>query len=143
MAGACQFLRNAREVEGGKKVKKSAAAALSAFLLCAGPAHADVQMWNVTEVGPDGAQGQWMVTVDGSANINARTNMQFDTGAPLSYTVEGSVKDDVFHATFNDRSDGKKNCVATGKVYLNDNKSHKVIGEVQCEDEKFFFRAGY
>lgn len=122
---------------------KNAAAVLTAFLLWAGAAHAEVQLWNVTEVGPDGAQGQWVVTVDASANITAQTNMQLDTGAPLSYTVEGSVKNDAFSARFNERSDGKKNCVATGKVYLNENKSHKVIGEVQCDDEKFFLRVGY
>ena len=60
-----------------------------AFLavLCCAPAFAKRRSWNITEVDPDhGAQGQWLVNIDDSNKLSGSTNMQFDTGAMLSYT---------------------------------------------------------
>lgn len=110
------------------------------------PAFSNTQTWNITEVDPDhGAQGQWLVTVDGGKMLSGSTNMQFDTGAMLSYTLEGSVNDGALRVNMLDRSDGKKGCTVSANIYLNPDKaSHRIMGEVHCNnDEKFLLRGGY
>ena len=120
------------------------ATAIIGAILFSGSAFAATQAWNVTEVAVDGAQGRWFVTIDPSNNLTGTTDMQFDTGAPLSYSLEGSINNGVYNIKLLDRSDGKKDCISTGNIYINDNKSHKVIGEVRCSgEEKFYIRGGY
>ncbi len=114
-------------------------------MFCCAPAFATTQSWNITEVDPDnGAQGQWLVTVEGG-KLTGSTNMQFDTGAPLSYTLDGSITGGALTVNMLDRSDGKKGCVVSGHILTNsDNKSHRIVGETHCSnDEKFLLRGGY
>ena len=112
---------------------------------CCTPAFANSQSWNITEADPDhGAQGQWLVNVDDSNNLSGSTNMQFDTGAALSYTLEGSVDNGSLKVNMLNRSDGRKDCVLSGNISLNpDGTSHRILGEVQCSDGKFLLRGGY
>jgi hypothetical protein len=121
------------------------ATALIGVISFSGSAFAANQVWNITEVAVEGAQGRWLVTIDPGNNLSGTTEMQFDTGAPLSYSLEGSINNDAYNIKLIDRSDGKKDCISTGNIYLNaDNKTHKVIGEVRCSgEEKFYIRGGY
>ncbi len=110
------------------------------------PAFATTQSWKITEVDPEnGAQGQWLVTVEGG-KLTGSTNMQFDTGAPPSYTLDGSITGGALTVNMLDRSDGKKWCgVVSANILTNsDNKSHRIVGETHCSnDEKFLLRGGY
>jgi hypothetical protein len=103
------------------------------------------QSWNITEVDPDnGAQGQWLVNVESGNKLNGSTNMQFDTGAMLTYKLDGSISNGAISVNLIDRSDGRKDCVFSGNVSLNPDKvSHKILGEVKCADAKFYLRGGY
>ncbi len=125
-------------------IKLTATAAMF-FALCGASALAETQAWNITEVAVDGAQGQWYVTIDADNKLVGKTNMQFDTGAALSYELEGSVGNGTYVVRLLDRNDGKKGCVSSGNISLNpDRKSHKVLGEVQCDgDEIFHITGGY
>ena len=119
----------------------------TAFLtvLCCAPAFANSQSWNITEADPDhGAQGQWLVNIDDSNKLSGSTNMQFDTGATLSYTLDGSINSEALKVNMLNRSDGKTDCVFSGNISLNaDNMSHRILGEVQCSEGKFLLRGGY
>jgi hypothetical protein len=130
--------------EGSQMIRLTATAAMF-FTLCSGSALAETQAWNITEVAVDGAQGQWYVTIDAANKLVGKTNMQFDTGSTLSYELEGSVSNGTYVVKLLDRNDGKKGCVSSGNISLNpDKKSHKVLGDVQCDgDEKFYIRGGY
>jgi hypothetical protein len=120
----------------------------AAFLIAAAtPALAENQTWNITEVTESvgGPEGQWSVSVDGGGKITGHANMQTGTGAVVTYNVDGSIKGTEFTVNMSDRSDGKKGCVANGQSTLNeDQKSHRVIGKVQCDGNvKFYIRGGY
>ncbi len=119
------------------------ATAVLAMFFCA-PAFATTQSWNITEVDPDnGAQGQWLVTIEGG-KLTGSVNMQFDTGAPLSYTLDGSITDGALTVNMLDRSDGKRGCVVSANIANSDNKSHRIVGKTHCSnDEKFLLRGGY
>jgi hypothetical protein len=132
----------------GRAQKMARLASIAMALLavpCCTPAFANSQSWNITEADPDhGAQGQWLVNVDDSKNLSGSTNMQFDTGAALSYTLEGSVDNGSLKVNMLNRSDGRKDCVLSGNISLNpDGASHRILGEVQCSDGKFLLRGGY
>jgi hypothetical protein len=96
---------------------KRLAVACAMGLLAFGAASAtETRSWNVTEEsseGIKGAQGSWTVTIDSGNKINGAAELLTDNGAPLTYKIDGSVKDDVYIINLIDRSDGKKGCVWT------------------------------
>ncbi len=56
--------------------------------------------------------------------------MTTNRGEPLSYKVDGSVKDAVYTVTLSDRSDGKKGCVWSGH---NSKTWHGLAGKAHCD----------
>lgn len=111
-------------------------------------AFAETQLWNITEEGASGiksAQGTWSVTTDANGKISGTATMQLTNGNPLSYTVDGSVKDAVYTINLTKRTDGKNGCVWSGHSPASqDQKSHGLIGEAQCDgNSKFVIRAGF
>ncbi len=127
-------------------MRKLTLAATLAFLALGASAMAG-QAWNVTEEGTSGikgAQGVWAVTVDGG-KITGSADMQLTNGNPLTYKVDGSVKDGVYTINLVDRTDGKKGCVWTGHVpsAAGAQQTHGLIGEAQCEGTKLILRAGF
>ena len=123
--------------------------ATAAFLVAASTsALADSLVWNVTEEGASGikgAQGQWFVNIDGGNKISGTANMQLDTGAILTYTIDGSIKESIYTVNLSKRTDGKSGCVWSGHSPAHeDQKSHGLIGKVVCDGKgEFFLRAGF
>ena len=117
------------------------------LILVSTSAFAESQVWNITEVTSSitGAQGQWFVNIEGGNRITGNTNMQFDTGAMLTYAIDGKIDGQVYTVNLIDRSDGKKGCVLTGEMAPIEGKnSHRFIGEVHCDgDVKFYIKGGY
>jgi hypothetical protein len=118
------------------------------FVAVATPALASSKVWNVTEeslAGVKGAQGQWFVNIDGDNKISGTANMQLDTGAVLTYTLDGSLKDSAYTVKLSGRTDGKNGCVWSGHVPEGDNmKSHGLIGKAACDGNVgFTIRAGF
>jgi hypothetical protein len=107
---------------------------------------AETKSWNITEEGVSGiksAQGEWSVSTDGD-KISGTATMQLTNGNPLSYSLEGTVKDSVYTVNLEKRTDGKNGCVWTGHAPTNDQqKSHGLIGEAVCGSSKFIIRAGF
>jgi hypothetical protein len=105
------------------------------------------QVWNITEEAASGiksAQGTWVLNqTDGK--ISGTAELQLTNGNTLSYTVDGTVAGSVYTVKLDKRSDGKNGCVWTGNAGEQhaDNKSHGLIGEVQCDNAKFKIRAGF
>ncbi|MFY9627216.1 MAG: hypothetical protein WAK03_03555 [Methylocystis sp.] len=120
-------------------------AATVAFLGLSASAMAG-QSWNVTEEGTSGikgAQGVWAVNVQGD-KLSGTADMQLTNGNPLSYKVDGAIKDGVYTVTISDRTDGKKGCVWTGHTPAGGGtQTHGLIGEAQCEGVKLILRAGF
>jgi hypothetical protein len=111
---------------------------IAAFLTAANTsALAESKIWNVTEEGSSGikgAQGQWFVNIDSDNKISGTANMQLDTGAILTYTIDGAVKDSVYTIKMSNRTDGKNGCVWSGHIPAGEAmKSHGLIGKAVCD----------
>ena len=120
----------------------------AAFLIAvATPALADSQIWNIAEVTQSvrGPEGQWHINIDSDNKISGTASMQSATGVVLTYTLKGSIKGSDFTVNMSERTDGKKGCVSTGQsTALEDQKSHRLFGEVNCEGNvKFYVKGGY
>jgi hypothetical protein len=95
-------------------------AAVAAVLLTNGPALAGSATWAVTEenvAGVKNGQGSWTVATEGD-KITGSASIQSDRGGTLTYTLDGSVGGGVYTLKLNDRSDGKKGCVWTGRNWI-------------------------
>ena len=115
------------------------------LILVSTSAFAESQVWNITEVTSSitGAQGQWFVNIEGDNRITGNTNMQFDTGAMLTYAIDGKISGQVYTVNLIDRSDGKKGCVLTGEMAPIEGKnSHRLIGEVHCDGDSEVLHQG-
>jgi len=121
--------------------------ATTAILLSLGAsAMAESQTWNITEensVGIKSAQGKWLLTVE-PAKISGKAELELLNGNPLTYTIDGAVKDGVYTVTLSNRTDGKKGCVWTGHQPTGaGTQTHGLIGEAPCEGSKLVIRAGF
>lgn len=121
--------------------------ATAAILLSLGAsAMAETQNWNITEensVGIKNAQGHWTVNVEGG-KISGKAELEATNGSPVTYKVDGTVKDGVYTIALENRSDGKKGCVWTGHVPTGTGtQTHGLIGEAPCEGSKLIIRAGF
>lgn len=124
------------------KLALTTAAAIVAF---SAPAMAAAQNWNVTEessVGIKSAQGAWAVMVEGD-KVSGSASLELDNGNPLTYSLEGTVKDGVYTVNLDKRSDDKKGCVWTGHAQnaTAAGKSTGFIGNVACDGAKLIIRA--
>jgi hypothetical protein len=121
----------------------------AAFLVAVSTsALASSQVWNVTEEGLTGVkstQGTWAVSIDGNNKLSGSAKMQFDNGSTLTYNIDGSIADSVYTMNIAKRTDGKNGCVWSGHNPAHaDQKSHGLIGEVQCDGNvRFMIRAGF
>jgi len=96
---------------------KFCATSIVALLAMGGVALAESQSWNVTEEGLSGiknAQGVWAVKSEGG-KISGVAELQLQNGSPLGYKIEGTSEAGVVTINLVDRTDGKKDCVWTGK----------------------------
>jgi hypothetical protein len=121
--------------------------ATAAILLSLGAsAMAETQNWNITEensVGIKNAQGHWTVNVEGG-KISGKAELEATNGSPVTYKVDGTVKDGVYTITMTDRSDGKKGCVWTGETpKAGGQQSKGLLGQAPCEGTKLVIRAGF
>lgn len=92
----------------------------------------------ISSVGIKRANGTWTATTEGG-KFSGKAEMQLDNGSPQTYKLEGTVEGGVYTVNLVDRTDGKKDCVWTGKT----NDTGKVVeGPVVCGSEKFVIRAG-
>ena len=126
------------------KLALSTAIALVAF---SAPAMAGKSEWMVTEEmeGIKGAQGTWALNIDGD-KISGDATMMFSNGTPLTYKVEGAVKDGVYTINLVNRSDGKKGCVWTGHAPSSTaagTQTHGLVGYAPCEGAKLVLRASF
>ena len=90
-----------------RKLALATAAAIAAF---SAPAMAASQNWNVTEENTSGVkhgQGTWAVTIDGD-KLSGSRSWQLDNGNPLTYSLEGTIKDGVYTVKLDKRSDDKR-----------------------------------
>lgn len=96
--------------------------------------------FTVTEIALSGikkANGTWFLATEGG-KVTGKADMQLDNGTPQSYKIDGKVEGGAYVLNLTDRTDGKKDCVWTGKP----NESGKVYeGQVVCGSEKFTVRA--
>jgi hypothetical protein len=97
--------------------------------------------FSVTEmsaVGIKRANGTWTLSGEGD-KVTGKAEMQLDNGTPVTYKIEGKLEGGAYTLNFIDRTDGRKDCVWTGKP----NQTGKVFeGPVTCGSEKFSIRAG-
>jgi len=125
-------------------MRKLALATAAALLALGAPAMAASQNWNVTEergAGIKEAQGVWAVTIDGE-KLSGSATMMLDNGNPLTYTLDGTIKDGVYTVKMDKRSDDKKGCVWTGHALSGTGaQARGLIGEVACEGVKLIVRA--
>ena len=124
---------------------KLALATAAAFLAASAPAMAASQNWNVTEESASGVkkgQGVWAMTIDGD-KLSGSATMMLDNGNPLTYTLNGTIKDGVYTVKLDKRSDDKKGCVWTGHAQIATaaGKSTGYIGDLVCDGAKLIIRA--
>ena len=124
------------------KLAFATVAAISAFTA---PALAGVEHWNVTEertTGAKVAQGDWAVTIEGE-KLGGSATMYLDNGSPLTYELEGTVKDGVYTVKLNKRSDDRKGCTWTGHAdkATATGKATGLVGDVACDGAKLLIRA--
>jgi hypothetical protein len=97
--------------------------------------------FSVTEIATSGikrANGTWTLATEGD-KVTGKADMQLDNGTPQTYKIEGKIEGGVYTLKLVDRTDGRKDCVWTGKP----NETGKVFnGDVVCGSEKFVIRAG-
>ncbi len=97
--------------------------------------------FSVTEISSSGikrANGTWTVTTDG-AKVSGKADLQLDNGSPVTYKLDGKSEGGAYTLNLVDRTDGKKDCVWTGKP---NEKGTVYEGPVTCGSEKFVIRAG-
>jgi hypothetical protein len=118
------------------KLALSTAVAVVAF-----SASAFAAGYSVTEISTSGikrANGTWTLTTE-AGKVSGKADMQLDNGSVVTYKIDGKIEGGAYTLNLNERSDGKKDCVWTGKP----NESGKVLeGPVTCGSEKFVIRAG-
>ena len=124
---------------------KLAFATVAAIAAFSAPAFAGVEHWNVTEERTTGsklAQGDWAVTIEGE-KLGGSATMYLDDGNPLTYELEGTVKDGAYTVNLNKRSDAKKGCIWTGHAdkATATGKSTGLVGDLACDGAKFVIRA--
>ena len=124
------------------KLALATAAAIAAF---SAPAMAASQNWNVTEENAAGVkhgQGTWAVTIDGD-KLSGSASLQLDNGNPLTYSLEGTLKDGVYTVKLDKRSDDKKGCVWTGHAQKATaaGMAPGFIGDATCDGAKLIIRA--
>jgi hypothetical protein len=129
----------------GENMHKLAITTAAAFIALSAPSLAAAADWNVTEESASGiksAQGTWTLKMDGD-KFSGSAFLQSDNGAPLTYTLDGALKDGVYTATLSKRSDDKKGCVWTGHAQKATalGKSTGFIGDVACDGAKLVIRA--
>ncbi len=97
--------------------------------------------YSVTEISTSGikrANGTWTLTTEGD-KVSGKAELQLDNGTPVTYKIDGKVEGGAYNLNLTDRTDGKKDCVWTGKA----NETGKVFeGPAVCGGEKFVIRAG-
>ncbi len=122
-------------------------ATTAALLVLGISAVAETRPWNVTEENDSGiknAQGVWTVTIDAENKITGSADMQLFNGTPLTYKLDGSVKEGVYTVNLVDRSDGKKGCVWTGHQPTGGGQQTSgLIGYAPCEGAKLIVRASH
>jgi len=95
----------------------------------------------VTEIAKSGikkANGVWTVSGEGD-KVSGTAALQLDNGTPVTYKLSGKLEGNVYTLTLADRTDGKKDCVWTGKA----GENGKVFeGPVVCGSDQFVIRAG-
>jgi hypothetical protein len=97
--------------------------------------------YSVTEISTSGikrANGTWTLTTEGD-KVSGKADLQLDNGTPVTYKIDGKVEGGAYTLNLNDRTDGKKDCVWTGKA---NDKGSVYEGPVTCGSEKFVIRAG-
>jgi hypothetical protein len=128
-----------RKFMGAKQMIKLAFTTAVAVVAFSASAYATG--YSVTEIALSGikrANGTWTLNAEGD-KISGKADMQLDNGSVVTYKLEGKSEGGVLTLNLNERSDGKKDCVWTGKP----NETGKVYnGEVVCGSEKFSIRAG-
>jgi hypothetical protein len=116
-------------------------ASMTAVAVVAFTASAFAATYSVTEISTSGikrSNGTWTLTSEGD-KVSGKAEMQLDNGTPVTYKIDGKVEGGVLTLNLTDRTDGKKDCVWTGKP----NETGKVYnGDVACGSEKFAIRAG-
>jgi hypothetical protein len=125
-----------------RKLALATAAAIAAF---SAPAMAASQNWNVTEENTSGVkhgQGTWAVTIDGD-KLSGSASLQLDNGNPLTYSLEGTIKDGVYTVKLDKRSDDRKGCVWSGhaRTATAAGKSTGYVGDLVCDGAKLVIRA--
>jgi hypothetical protein len=124
---------------GAKQMIKLALTTAAAVVAFSATAYA--ASFSVTEISSSGikrANGTWTVSTEGG-KVSGKADMQLDNGSVQTYKIDGKVEGGVYTLNLNDRTDGKKDCVWTGKT----SETGKVVeGPVTCGSEKFTIRAG-
>jgi hypothetical protein len=130
---------HAKKFTGAKQMIKLALTTAVAVMALSASAFAGT--WNVTEVTTSGikrANGTWTVANEGG-KVSGKGEMQLDNGTVLTYKLDGKVEGGAYTVNLVDRTDGKKDCVWTGKL---NEKGSVIDGPVACGSEKFGIRAG-
>lgn len=99
--------------------------------------------WSVTETAASGiksSSGTWTIATEGD-KVTGKGDMQLDNGSLLNYKLEGEVAGGVYTLKLVDRTDGKKNCVWTGKP-VESSGGRVISGAVACDGGNFSVRAG-
>jgi len=113
----------------------------TAVAVVAFSASAFAASYSVTEIASSGikrANGAWTLATEGD-KVSGKADLQLDNGSVVTYKLDGKVEGGVYTLNLTDRTDGRKDCVWTGKP----NESGKVLeGPVTCGSEKFSIRAG-
>lgn len=115
------------------------------FVVVALSSSALAAQWSVTEASTTGiksSQGSWTLATDGG-KVTGKADLQNDKGVTLNYKIEGEEAAGVYTLKLVDRTDGRKNCVWTGKQ-AKTVAGHGVAydGEAVCDGMKFTIRAG-
>ncbi len=126
-------------------MNKLAFATVAAIIAFSAPALAAAQKWNVTEERASGiktGQGTWAVTTDGD-KLTGTAALQLDNGQPLTYSLDGAIKDGVYTVKLENRTDDKKGCVWTGHAQnaTADGRSKGFVGDLVCDGAKMIIRA--
>jgi long-subunit fatty acid transport protein len=119
-------------------IKLALTTAVAVVAFSASAFAATFSVTEISSVGIKKANGTWTLSTDGG-KIAGKADMQLDNGSPITYKLDGKVEGGVYTVTLADRTDGRKDCVWTGKT----NDTGKVVeGPVVCGSEKFVIRAG-
>jgi predicted lipoprotein with Yx(FWY)xxD motif len=113
----------------------------TAVAVVAFSASAFAASYSVTEISSSGikrANGTWTLSTDGG-KVSGKADLQLDNGSPVTYKLDGKVEGGAYTVNLVDRTDGKKDCVWTGKP---NEKGSVFEGPVTCGSEKFVIRAG-